>query len=371
MGQSLLAGKSTFQVVLYDDGRIAFVYKKIKARSSLVGISPGNQNQDAQPLDMSRPPSTAFNSAVFESFSKGKRLDVPALTRAFYGAHSDSFDTLYIWTDFQFDNGAGVAHSFNVRNDIQGIGLNIFDRGAIYGSASRLATIVTMGNIEQDSPADQDANVAGLFSALKIVAHEMGHRWLAYVLFDAEHDIKDDLLGRQNAHWSFLADTRTVAEGGFSSLMEGNSWKDAGSNTFTTQQTSANFFSELDQYLMGLRSADEVGLIPYLEVNRQTKDILRWKSPVTGFSISATRKTTTVEHIVERCGPRVPDAANAPKDFRVAFILLLERDTQAANGTITKLDRYRDALVRYFPPATDRRATLDGSLEGTRLTAPN
>ena len=371
VAQSQFSGTSTFQAVLYDDGRIAFVYKKIKARSSLVGISPGNQSQDAQPLDLSKPPSTAVRSAVFEAFSKGKRLDVPALTRAFYGAHSDSFDTLYIWTDFQFDNGAGVAHSFNVRNDIQGIGLNIFDRGAIYGSASRLATIITMGNIEQDWPADPDANVAGLFSALKIVTHELGHRWLAYVLFDAEHDIKDDLLGRQNAHWSFLADTRTVSDGGFSSLMEGNSWKDAGSNTFTTQQTSANYFSELDQYLMGLRSADEVGLIPYLVVNKQTKDILRWKSPVTGFSISATRKTTTVEHIVERCGPRVPDAANAPKDFRVAFILLLERDTEAANGTITKLDRYRDALVRYFLPATDRRATLDGSLEGTRLTAPN
>jgi hypothetical protein len=371
VGQSQFTGKSTFQAVLYDDGRIAFVYKKIKARSSLVGISPGNQDQDAQPLDLSQPPSTGFRSAVFESFSKSKRLDVPALTRAFYGAHTDSFDTLYIWTDFQFDNGAGVAHSFNVRNDIQGIGLNIFDRGSIYGSPSRLATIITMGNIEQEWPSDPDANVAGLFSALKIVTHELGHRWLAYVLFDAEHDIKDDLLGRQNAHWSFLADTRTVADGGFSSLMEGNSWKDAGSNTFTTQQTSANFFSELDQYLMGLRAADEVGLIPYLVVDKQTKDILRWKSPATGFSISATRKTTTVEHIVERCGPRVPDAASAPKDFRVAFILLLERDTEAANGTLTKLDRYRDALVRYFPQATDRRAALDGSLEGTRLAAPN
>jgi hypothetical protein len=371
IAQSQFTGTSTFQVVLYDDGRIAFVYKKIKARSSLVGVSPGNRNQEAQAVDLSSPPADTVSTPVFEAFSKGKRLDVPALTRAFYSAHQDSFDAVYIWTDFQFDNGAGVAHSFNVRNDIQGIGLNIFDRGSVYGSPSRLATIITMGNIDRDWPADPDANVAGLFSALKIVTHELGHRWLAYVLFDAEHDIKDDLLGRQSAHWSFLADTRTDTGGSFSSLMEGNSWKETANNTFTTQQTSANFFSELDQYLMGLRTAEEVGDIPYLVVDKQTKDIIRGKSPVNGFFITATRKITSVAHIVEREGPRVPDAANSPKDFRVAFILLVERDTEASNGTIAKLDRYRNSLVRYFFPATERRATLDGSLEGTRLTEPN
>jgi hypothetical protein len=368
VGQSQFTGTSTFQVALYDDGRIAFVYKKIKARSSLIGVSPGNRSQEARAIDLSKPPADVVSEPVFEAFSKGKRLDVPALTRAFYSAHSDSFDAVYIWTNFQFDNGAGIAHSFNVRNDTRGIGLDVFDRGAIYGSASRLATIVTMGDIDRDWPADPDANVAGLFSALKIVTHEIGHRWLAYVLFDAEHDIKDDLLGRQNAHWSFLADTRTTGEGEFSSLMEGNSWKETGANTFTTQQASANFFSELDQYLMGLRPAEEVGDINYLAVDKQTKDFIRGKSPVTGFFITATRKITSVEHIVERSGPRVPAYPDAQKDFRVAFILLVERDTEPSGATVAKLDRYRDSLVRYFPPATGRRATLDGSLEGTHLT---
>jgi hypothetical protein len=369
--QSQFSGTSTFQLVLFDDGRIAFVYKKIKARSSIIGLSPGNRSQDGQPVDLSKPPADVVSGPVFEAFSKAKRLDLPALTRAFYSAHSDSFDAVYIWTDFQFDNGAGVAHSFNVRNDTRGIGLDVFDRGAIYGSSSRLATIITMGNIDKDWPGDPDANVAGLFSALKIVTHELGHRWLAYVLFDAEHDIKDDLLGRQNAHWSFLADTRTNGEGSFSSLMEGNSWKETAANTFTTQQTSANFFSELDQYLMGLRPAEEVSDINYLVVDNQTKAIIRGKSPVTGFFISATRKITSVEHIVERSGPRVPAYADAPKDFRVAFILLVERDTRPSDATVAKLDRYRDSLVRYFPPATDRRATLDGSLEGTHLDGGN
>ena len=371
VAQSQFSGASTFQVVLFDDGRIAFVYKKVKARSSLVGVSPGNRSQDAQPVDLSTPPDDVVSGPAFEAFSKGKRIDVPALTRAFYSAHSDSFDAVYIWTDFQFDNGAGIAHSFNVRNDTRGIGLAVFDRGAIYGSSSRLATIITMGNIDKDWPGDPDANVAGLFSALKIVTHEIGHRWLAYVLFDAEHDIKDDLLGRQSAHWSFLADTRTTGEGSFSSLMEGNSWKETGPNTFTTQQDSANFFSELDQYLMGLRPAEEVGNINYLVVDSQTKAIIRGKSPVTGFFISATPKITSVEHIIERSGPRVPGYADAPKDFRVAFILLVERDAEPSSATVAKLDRYRDSLVRYFPPATGRRATLDGSLEGTHLTGSN
>jgi hypothetical protein len=362
--QSQYSGASTFQVVLFDDGRIGFVYKKVKSRTSLIGISPGRPGGEPNAIDFSSPPSTAVSGPAFEFFSKSKRLDLPALTRTFYRSHEDVFDTIYIWTDFAFDNGLGVAHAFNVRNDIQGIGLNLFDRGSVYGSDARLSTIITMGNIADDWPDDPHAHVVGLNSAVSIVCHEQGHRWLSYVRFDAEHDIKDDLLGRQFAHWSFLVDTRTTAEGTFSSLMEGNSWRDNGNGTFTTIETSVNHFSDLDQYLMGLRAADEVGPITYLIVDEELKNLLRTKSPVSNFSMNASRKTTSVDQIVEREGPRVPDAASAPKSFRIAFILLTESGKAPSNAILNKLDRYREALVRYFSVATGRRATLESSASG-------
>jgi hypothetical protein len=361
VAQTSYSGNSTFQAVLYDDGRIAFVYKSVKARSSLIGLSPGGSEQDAEAVNLSSPPAQKMTGAFFESFSKQKRLDLPALTRAFYRTHPDLFDTLYVWADFSYDNGLGVAHSFNVRNDIAGIGLKIFDRGSIYGSQSRLSSIITMGN-QSDWPPDPQEHVVGLNSGISIVCHELGHRWLAYVRFDAEHDIKDDLLGRDNSHWSFLADTRTNSQGTFSSLMEGNSWRDNGNGTFATSENAVNYFSPLDEYLMGLRPAEEVGEIPYLATDAELKQILREKSPVSGFSISAIRKTTTVGQIAEREGVRIPAASDAPKEFHIAFILLVEQGPEPSSSTLNKVSRYSDALVRYFSTATDRLGSLSNSL---------
>ena len=361
-GQPSYSGISTFQAVLYDDGRIAFAYKKVKAQAAMVGISPGGTVLEPQPIDFSSPPVEKVSGPFFQTFGKQRRIDLPALLQAFYRAHSDSFDAAYVWTDFDYDNGLGVAHSFNVRNHISGIGLKTFDRGMAYGSPARLSTIITMGN-EADWPADPHAHAAGLNSAISIVCHEQGHRWLAYVRFDAEHDIKTDLLGRENAHWSFLADTRTNTQGSFSSLMEGNAWRDGGSGTFTTIESEVNYFTDLDQYLMGLRSADEVGEIPYLVTDPQLKELLRAKSPVAGFSMTAARKTTSVAQIVEREGPRIPDSVNAPKQFRVAFILLNEQGSTPSIATLEKISRYRDSLVRYFSVATGGRGSMDASLK--------
>jgi len=355
------SGKSTFQAVLYDDGRIAFVYKKVKTSSSLIGISPGNSELDPQAINLSSPPAEVIRGPLFESFSAQRRLDLPALTRAFYSTHADAVDAIYVWADFSYDNGQGVAHSFNVRNNIEGIGLKLFDRGSIYGSPSRLSSIITMGN-QNDWPSDPQQHVVGLNSAISIVCHEQGHRWLAYIHFDAEHDIKDDLLGRDNSHWSFLVDTRTNSEGSFSSLMEGNAWRDNGTGSFTTVESAVNYFTPLDEYLMGLIPADDVGAIHYLVTDDQFKSLLREKSPITGFSMNAIRKTATVEQIVEREGPRVPDAASAPKEFRIAFILLTEQGAAPSNSTVKKMDKYRDSLVRYFSTATNRLGSLDSTL---------
>jgi len=361
-GQPLYDGASSFQAVLYDDGRIAFAYKKVKAHAAMIGISPGRWESDPLPILFSEPPDERVTGPFFETFAKDRRLDLPAVLRAFYRAHSDSFDAAYIWTDFAYDNGLGVAHSFNIRNDIGGIGLQIADRGSAYGSPSRLSTIITMGN-EAEWPADPDNHAVGLNSAITIVCHEQGHRWLSYVRFAARNDVRNDLLGRENAHWSFLVDSRTSAEGGYSSLMEGNSWRGGAGSTFTTIESAVNYFSPLDQYLMGLRSADEVGDISYLETNGPLQELLREKSPVSGFSLTAARKTISLDQIVGYEGPRTPDASTAPKTFRIAFIMLTENGKSPSPSILEKISRYRDRLVSYFSVATGRRGSLDASLD--------
>ena len=145
--------------------------------------------------------------------------------------------------------------------------------------------------------------------------------------------------------------------------MEGNAWRDAGAGTFTTIETEVNYFTPLDQYLMGLRPPDDVGEIPYLVTDPQLMEFLREKSPLTGFSMSATRKTTTVAQIIEREGPRIPDVASAPKVLRVAFILITRQGTTASTAMLDKISRYRDALVRYYARATEGRGSMDTSLK--------
>jgi hypothetical protein len=353
---------STFQLVLYNDGRIAFVYRKVKARNALVGISPGGLSPGSQPMDFSNAQNELITTSVFESFSKQKRIDIPAFTRAFYTAQPDAFDTLYMWTDFAFDNGPGYATSFNVRNDIRGIGSRIFDKGAIYGSPAQLSSIALIGDAVGSWPDDPNAEVAGLFSAVKIVCHEQGHRWLSYVRFKTNRGASDDLLGRDLSHWSFLMDTRTTSEGTFSSLMEGNAWRTGAGGSFLTVQTAANYFSELDQYLMGLRAPEEVNTLSYLNVPDDVQAKLRFGSPLGNFSIQAEKRDVSIEQIIAQEGARIPDVANSPKNFRIAFVLLTEHGTNAANKTINKLDNYRSTLVRYFSTATSRRGALDSTL---------
>lgn len=361
-GQPLYSGASSFQAVLYDDGRIVFVYKKVKAHASLVGISPGGLEDEPQPIDFSETSDARFGGAIFETFAKEQRLDLPALFKAFYSSHHDSFDAVYVWANFDYDNGLGIARSFNIRNDISGIGLKLVDRGGVYGSPAKLSTIITMGN-EVDWPRDPEAHVVGLNSAVSIVCHELGHRWLAYVRFLDQDEISADLLGRDNSHWSFLVDTRTNNDGSFSSLMEGNAWRDSGGNTFTTGESAVNYFSPLDQYLMGLRSPEDVGEIPYLETNASLKELLREKSPVSGFALTAARRTTSVARIIEREGPRSPDSSSSPKEFQVGFIMLTEKGKAPSNATLNKVAAYRDSLVSYFFTATGRRGSLNATLE--------
>jgi hypothetical protein len=364
VGQVIYSGASTFQAALYDDGRIVFAYKKVKARSSLVGVSPGSAGLRSELIDFSDPPSTAFSGPAFESFSSQKQLDHPGLTRAFYEYFGDEFDTLYVWTDFEFDNGLGYAHAFNLRNSIRGIGQAIFDRGAIYGSPERLSSLLVMGNIVDDWPDDPNSHVVGLNSAISIVCHEQGHRWLSFVRFREGGEVKDDLLGRGREHWSFLLDTRTNQQGSFSSLMEGNSWRQSG--VFTTVETAVNHFSPLDLYLIGLVAAEDVGTISYLETDEELQDLIRSRSPVQGFSMTARRKDISINNIIRQEGEREPDFSSSQKEFRVAFVLVVERGDQPSQSTIERVDRYRRAQERYFSLSTGRRASLDSSLAGAR-----
>src|SRR5262249_11356864 len=65
MLQPIYSGKSTFQTILFDDGRIEFLYGGVNVHAALVGLSPGATDAP-RPLDLSRPPADTQTGAIFE-----------------------------------------------------------------------------------------------------------------------------------------------------------------------------------------------------------------------------------------------------------------------------------------------------------------
>jgi hypothetical protein len=83
------------------------------------------------------------------------------------------------------------------------------------------------------------------------LAHEIQHQWCCYVeLQRPDGSTSLDLLGPDDAHWSYLLDSDA-------SVMYGHEWRDNGNGSFTAVD-ARRFFSPLDLYLAGFLTPEEV-----------------------------------------------------------------------------------------------------------------
>lgn len=357
---------NTFQITLMSTGQIVFSYVRMRALSGLVGISPGRASAENL-IDFSQPPVETINDAIFELFRARAEVDTFAIPPVFYETHGDDFDFLYIWSDFDFvdpDVPGAFAFYLGLRNDAQGIGRGIFDNAGSVGSAGRLQGYLVMYDIVGQYPALPTDRVFGLDSSFSILAQEQGHRWLAFARYPGSDPTL--LLGRDNAHWSFYFTIESTSafsspEEPRSSSMEGNVWRDNGDGSFSTPNNLlVDGYAELDQYLMGLRSPEEVR-DSFVIVNPES-GISRSTSARRGVTVRGTRQAVAIHDIVEANGPRIPTVETSQKEFRVAFILVTRQGTTPAQSTLDKLNLFRTEWEAYFFRATDGRARVDSRL---------
>ncbi|RME45777.1 MAG: hypothetical protein D6795_16210 [Deltaproteobacteria bacterium] len=182
--------------------------------------------------------------------------DLDRIVSAFLATHDDEYDFIMLFTSFQWNQA--FAFYSPIANDAAGIGYahwagrDRFD----FSPGSPLQGFIFMNAdfIYDGAETPNDQIITEI-----VFGQELGHRWGAYVHFDADPDPdtveeRDDLLGRQKAHWSYYVDTHW-------SWMEGNDWVDNGDGTFSadfeTFPEEAGYFP-LDLYLMGLIPAGEV-----------------------------------------------------------------------------------------------------------------
>lgn len=266
------------------------------------------------------------------------------VSKAFLQTHPDRYDFLVIFSNFDFAMESDTkAFYLEIKNDVQGIGLDLFDRSALYGSRGVLQGIIEMGNLERLSSDPLDPK----FSAtMGILSHEILHRWAARVRFrEQDGSISTRLLGRDGAHWSFLLDT-------MGSVLYGNRWHENGDGTFTSLP-GKKYFSPLDLYLMGLADPSEVPEMLLIDAPGTDPAEL----PRSGATISGTALRVSIGDIIAAEGERVPDASASPKSFTVACIFL------ARPGTFTggELFRIRTILRNWelwFSSLTDGKAAI-------------
>lgn len=336
---------ATVQATLLPSGVIEMRFDDISLTDAIVGISPGRTG-DFLPVDLSS--ATAGGSgAVGERFAQRAQLDTVALTRRFYRDHPDNYDQLVIWTDTPVVRDA-FAFETTVANEIQGIGLDVFDLSRDFGSGGRLRSYAVMDTINKyhDDPRQQ---LLGENNTLSVLGQEVGHRWLAFLRFlDHNREPSDALLGREQVHWSFFLDSDA-------SVMEGNDIEDLGGGQFRTVD-AVRRYSALDQYAMGLIPESAVPEFFYVErpenvsPPRDADD-----APRVGVEFSGTKRVVLIQDVVAVMGERIPASDQSPRVHRQAFVFVVGADRSPAASDVAKIDRIRREWEGFFRDATDGR----------------
>jgi hypothetical protein len=280
----------------------------------------------------------------------------------FYDRFQDRFDFVALVTarDLQAPS-LGYLH---VRNDIQHIGLPIFDDSAtVCGGPARCTRLLGFW----------DHRVAPYS-----ITHEVGHQWSMYAWHDIAFALGD------GAHWRpwgarvpagdpgaplYYNDGKSVMAYG------GNFWTSVGDGrTFVKTRRTARF-ELLDFYLMGLAGPFEVR--PY-DVMRNGDLLPDGRLVVDPTDpLSTIHIVTILDILASLGGERVPSAAASPHDFRIAIVVLIpESPTPAELGYYSELSRWfawrepepppeafeLNYLTSPFFYATFGRATMDSRL---------
>jgi hypothetical protein len=345
------------QVVLTPQGTVDLRYRRgaNDLGDGIAAISPGG-SAAFTPADLTRGErQPGGGSAIGERFGEEPELDLAQASRRFYQSHADDFDQLVFWSDTTVVSGA-FAFESTVKNAIQGIGVEAFDNAAEFGSQGTLESVLNMDRVAKYGD-DPTAKILGENSALAVLAHESGHRWLAQLLFsDGRGGVSDQLLGRQRSHWSFFMDTDA-------SVMEGNDISAVRGSSFRTV-AAATRYSRVDLYAMGLVGDSEVQ--PWFFVDAPVNVVPssdRESAPHVGTTFSGTRRDVLIQDVIDALGRRVPSTEDAPRLHRQAFIYVIQRGTVPRETDLTRLTRIRRQWEPYFHTATEERMTVRTTLQ--------
>jgi len=289
-----------------------------------------------------------------------------AVEEGFLKVHPDDSQFLVIYSTFNLVQGVGAFYQ-SLANDVAGIG---------YKQAAELDPVIP-AEFFDDTPNSQMVGLLHMNNWRNFIlpgntgiddrwislvfGQELGHAWLAFVHANLGDAPLDSMLGRAKAHWSFYLDS-----GG--SPVEGHKWTDNGDGTFTAAKLDQFQFSDLDLYLMGLMSPDEVQPWFLIEDPHNCVDSAlgdKECAPADGFSfkadqytVSGTRRDITIKHVIDAEGPRVPAYPDAPSEHSLSFILIKRPGETLCDLELEAIDEIIDRSLAQYVSQTRGRASL-------------
>jgi subtilase family serine protease/flagellar hook assembly protein FlgD/fibronectin type 3 domain-containing protein len=277
-------------------------------------------------------------------YTRGEFAPREEIARRFYETHPDAYDFLVVFTTFEFDTGGALAFNNRVKNDVDGIGQQRYDHGAQFGSAGRLGSYIDMAALSRYRFDQRDARYENVLDTL---AHEVMHQWGANVRYrDAGGATSDALLGEDASHWSYFLDSDA-------STMYGADWQRRPDGRYEAVAVRRRY-SPLDLYVAGFAAAGEVPPMTLIRGGDGDANAI----PVIGATSGGSGETVTIEQIVAANGVRAPSAADAPKSFRAAMLLIKRPGETVSPQTLHALEALRVRFQQRFAQMTDGRANI-------------
>jgi hypothetical protein len=208
------------------------------------------------------------------------------VTRKFYEHFDDGYDTLAItMQDVQLSATSGAFH-INVRNEVEGIGEDVFNRSALYGS-SRLRSI------EFFYGSNATSN--------ETTAHELAHQWGSY--FDWARIARDVTPGGHQpaSHDPLFAEGETI----IGAVLDGTRRVRRSDSGWAIEETPGEVrFHPLTRYAMGILPREAVPAITLFNTQEQFGTN---RVPDAGTAVNGPTQDLTISHIAavmgERSGP--------------------------------------------------------------------
>jgi hypothetical protein len=297
----------------------------------------------------------------------------------------DKFDFLAYYSDFRVDNQEAGTPSNGPLGAVGGAvtGIGAEQRGlASYCTPGRfqwqfIQPVYAGSNQAQERPPTDapvgndhditfyqrqlaeisaDGRMPPYMYAMSQIAHEMGHRWGAFV----SAKVGGETIPLGPTHWArglqapaaFPYRRPTEA-----SIMGGGVWQDNFDGTYTQLDDDyyvpATGWSYLDLYLMGLIAPAEV---PDFFILRNLVPVGKDANGHPMFK--ADRTKVTIQEVIAAEGPRLPGVDKSQREFNTGIVIVVQHGEKPSRELVERAEGIRKQWIEYFPITTGHRASM-------------